>query len=132
MTVDLSGLQTRCQLEYFKFPYDVQYCTIDVGSWQNNNKRIDFDSDDADINTAFTLTNNIFQLDSAQVLSANAKYRFPSTENATDIIYQFRLSRRPKAVVIDNILPTFILSSVTLLAFYFPFTSQIGICKLFL
>lgn len=121
LLLDLSGLQTRCQLEYFKFPYDIQNCSIRLGSWQD---QFDFDSDDDDIDTSYAMENQIFHLDKATVQSAPARFR-----KATDIIFKLTLSRRSKNYILNNILPTFVLTVIALLLFCFPFNLQVLISR---
>lgn len=127
----MSGLITRCQLDYYKFPYDVQECDIEIGSWQNNGRRIDFDSDDGDIDVSQVLENHIFLLEKSIVLAKASPMRFPVNETATDIIYRFTLRRRSSPYMLNVVLPTLILSCITLLEFNYPFGNQIIVSKLY-
>ena len=130
MTVSLTNLRTRCALNYYKFPYDFQTCEVKVGSWQHSNKRIDFDSDDGDIDVSKLIANNIFKLIDVIVFDTVALTRFSPLQNATDVVYQFKLEREPRNYMINNVVPSFLIAGVNLLMFNFKFVSQCTISKL--
>ena len=131
LVISLTSLKTRCQLEYYKFPYDKQICTIEVGSWQHNSERIDFDSDDGDIDIKYTLKNNIWNMQSVVVTAIPALLRFPDDQQASDVVYTLYLKRRPNNYMLNNIFPTWIISCVTLIAFNYRYAQQVGISEFF-
>lgn len=130
VTVSLTNLRTRCELNYYKFPYDFQTCEVKVGSWQHSSKRIDFDSDDGDIDVSKLISNNIFKLIDVAVFDTIALTRFSPQQNATDVVYQFKLEREPRNYMINNVVPSFLIAGVNLLMFNFKFVSQCTISKL--
>lgn len=124
LTINLSALRTRCKMNYYKFPYDVQSCEIIIGSWQHNADRIDFDADDGDIDTSMTLKNNIWNLASVNIGVKTAYVRFPVGQNGTEIVYKFELERRPKNFMLNNIFPTLVIGGVTIMSFFFRYAQQ--------
>ena len=131
VTVSLTGLRTRCELNYYKFPFDVQNCEIRIGSWQHTSDRFDFDSDDGYIDTAQMIPNSVFGLTNASVFDRESSSRFGANQNGTDVVYSFTLERESRNYMINNVVPVFLISGINLLMFNFRYPSQCTMSKLF-
>lgn len=111
-------------MDYFKFPYDSQVCQIQIGSWQLDNTRVDFDADDSDIDYSNALENNAWKLNNITTEDRIVTARFSPGLNSTDIVYRLFLTRRPVNFMLNNVFPVFIVNGVSLLAYFFPYPQQ--------
>lgn len=122
--IDVGEFNTKCQLNYYKFPYDTQTCDIIIGSWQHNSKYIYFDVTKARLTVKKSTTNNMWSIESTEVQDSVVTERFAYQESGQDVYFRLHLSRRPMNYMLNKIFPTFVLSAVTLLSFFFYFAQQ--------
>ena len=148
LTLSLPSQQTRCHLNVKKYPFDTQKCSIIIGSWIYNTLDVDLGVSDQLSSSEETwkstfdknyIDHPYWQLesfskktvfDSSRFLLVN-QYRNLSIQSE-DLSFDLTLKRRPLYVMINSIYINFILNIIILMAFFMPFTSQIGLCKLFL
>jgi hypothetical protein len=124
LILSISTLNTRCDMNIYKFPFDSQSCPIQIGTWQNDLTRLTF----TDINNTFNLdsyiTNPIWQLNSINVSNIESTIRFYSGLNGIDIKYLLNIKRMPNIYILYYVFPCFILNAVILITFFVPFAQQ--------
>ena len=161
LTLSITSQQTRCKLNVYKYPFDIQKCSIIIGSWMNDDDRITFknDGDESVINLDLDsyIKHPIWELKTINYFSKTDESRFSLANNdwtyydnilddfseelremsysqfqlsSTDIGFELVLKRNPLYIMINGILPSFILNCVILIAFGLPFSSQVGLCKM--
>ena len=134
LTISIPSLQTRCKINIFKFPFDTQNCSIIIGSWQLDNNRIDFASDDDKISTSDFVTHGVWILNRINVRSivTSGRYRYGDSYNE-DIAFDVIIKRRP-LYYMTTFIPCYILNVATLLAYFVTnqITIQVNLCNLFI
>jgi nicotinic acetylcholine receptor, invertebrate len=121
------------------FPFDRQNCSIVVGSWQYDINRINLT---AEIDTDYfedATPNPIWFFSELNVLETYTYLRSPAFKDDdpennflnNDMNFNLIISRKPLYYMLNNIYPCFILNLVTLLTFFLPFASQLGISIIF-
>jgi len=130
LVLSVSSVQTRCKMYVFYFPFDVQNCSIIIGSWQLETTRIDFFSGSDKITLSSYTPNPVWALRTVSVASIFNSDRYISYSNYQneDISFNFLLKRGSSFYMVS--LPVcFVLNVVTLAAFYVPLPLQVNICK---
>ena len=143
LTMGFPSQPTRCKLNVYKYPFDTQKCSITIGSWQNSKKEFDFQ---ASVYKKFNLdeyiNNSVWDLKSVtQSIQSNSnrfklvnydikELNLNLTLMAEDMVFELTLKRNPLYIMINGILPCFVLNCVILIAFGVPFVQQINLCKL--
>ena len=79
------------------------------------------------VDSTITNPNSTLRLQGDDVMSADWAEIYNE-----DMAYGFVIKRRPLYYMINNIYPSLILNVISLLAFFLPFASQIGLCNIFL
>lgn len=127
LILNIAGLQTRCKMNVIKYPFDVQNCSIIIGSWQHDTNRMDFSSDEKKIDLNNFITNPVWKLQQVQVNSIISKNRFISALNLTseDISFNLIIKRGALYIMINNVYPVLILNAVTLFSYFLPFAAQV-------
>jgi hypothetical protein len=156
MTLSLPSQQTRCRLNVYKYPFDTQNCGILIGSWMNDMGQIVFsNSYDEKIDTINYINHPIWELKEIKIRSILDSSRFKSINydwgdfklilkeyptllddlkrnefilEARDVAFNFIIKRNPLYIMVNGILPSFVLNCVVLIAFALPFTTQVGFC----
>jgi nicotinic acetylcholine receptor len=125
-----------------KFPYDKQLCSIRIGSWQHDISRMDLkvynkSNNEYYENDNFT-PNPVWDVIKITNSSDNTYSRMPFgfpmnyTENETmneDMVFSIEIKRIQLYYMINNIYPSLVLNIISLLAFFLPFASQVGLCR---
>jgi len=121
------------------FPFDKQNCSIVVGSWQYDIDRLNLTAEIDTDHFEDATPNPIWSYSELNIFETYTNFRSPafkdnSTENDfinNDMYFNLIISRKPLYYMLNNIYPCFILNLVTLLTFFLPFASQIGISIIF-
>ena len=143
LTLSLPTQQTRCKLDVFKYPFDTQICNITIGSWINNKDDIDFFVNEEQFyNDEMYVQHPIWLLKDIKKADINDGERFMLFNEdlkdkndeltSNDIDFVFTIKRNPLYIMINGIFPCLILNCVILIAYALPFSSQVGLCKLFI
>ncbi len=129
LSVSVTNLQTRCKMNVYYFPFDTQNCSIVIGSWLNDNSRINFGSMAVKIDLASYQPNPIWTLKKVVINSIFSSDRFygGSGLTAEDIAYYFSISRG-SSYYMNNLMVCFMLNGVTLVAYFVPFPNQVALC----
>jgi hypothetical protein len=125
-----NGLRTRCELDYTKFPFDKQKCTISLSSWSHSEEKFDFDSHDSEVSLEFYHENLIWDLISVEKTSNRVRDRFSyyfSDYHMENVNFELLIHRRPLYFMINNIFPCLVLNLLTLLAYGLPTAPQFTI-----
>jgi hypothetical protein len=106
----------------YKFPYDIQTCSMIIGSWTLSNQQIAMSLSES-LNSNSFVGNSIWDLKSTNVLVQNTT-RINAQYLTTDIYFQMTVQRKPMYYIINNVYPCLILNVVTLFTFNFQFAQQ--------
>lgn len=125
-------MNTRCEINIYKFPYDEQKCSIQIGSWFQPSSIICIISD-----TQFNsipdlfgyISNPIWSVKSTNVSVMNVGLRFLNLLTATDFFFNLTLQREPSYYIYNTVYPSLILNCVTLIAFFISFELQASLSK---
>lgn len=131
-TISLNGLKTKCKMDIHKFPFDTQICPINIGSWSQDNGKLNITY--TEIKTDDYINNPTWMLKGASVETFLTKKRLPSFINDSfidEVEYNFTLTRRPLYFMINGIFPCLILNCLTILFFFLPYASQITLSNYF-
>lgn len=128
---------TRCQINTYSFPFDKQKCSIVLSPWSHSKSKI-----------ILRFHNNMIKNSGFNVYEPNAIWDLEYVEfnvsSTDDRVYQgnevstidrlnctLYLKRKPRYYIFNAILPSIIYNLMILLAFFFPFSDQLNICKCF-
>ena len=136
VTVAVPIQLTRCKLDVYKYPFDTQTCTITIGSWAFSTKDLDFESLTPTLQ--FLTAHPIWQLKSVRQRTQLNRNRFDlvnmnyvtkkqTTVRAEDVQLVLTLKRNPLYIMINGIVPCFILNCVVLISFTLPYAQQVGL-----
>ena len=135
LILSITGLQTRCPTDTYKYPFDTQICAIQIGSWQLDTTRIDFGSDSNRIDISNFQLNAFWTLNSITTKEINTKSRLKANEKKyqhEDIFFFISITRRPLYYFLTFI-PCFILNVAILCAFFVnAIVVQISLCNFFI
>ena len=125
------------------YPFDVQNCSISIGSWQYDSRRINLfyaylDSEHKASDLAPNPTWDVIPMNASDTntetrIEADLQMDSQLDNNDllnNDLVFQFKLKRLPLYFIINNIYPSLILNIISLLAFCLPFASQVGLCNI--
>ncbi len=117
-------------MDFLYFPFDSQNCSIIVGSWNLDTSRIEYDPTVKKIDLNSYLPHQLWFMHLWTVYSIFSQDRSFGRANYSneDLVFSFKL-RRGYSYYMANIVACYILNFVTLLAFNFPFPSQVALCK---
>ena len=115
------SFETRCRLNVRNYPLDSQTCEINLLSWMNSNyiaySLYDF------VNSSSLLSNSsIWDVNNITLSTIKG-------DNGFSIDLKFFIKRKPLYYMINSVFPCLILSFITLLGFYIPFSNQIALGK---
>ena len=122
-------MQTRCKMNVLYFPFDVQNCSIVIGSWQLDTTRVDFFSGSNKITLSSYTPNPVWSLTTVTVASVfnSDRYISYSTYQNEDLSFNFLIKRGPSYYMVS--LPvSFVLNVVTLLCYFAPWPIPVNIC----
>jgi hypothetical protein len=141
MTVGFPSQSTKCKLDVYTYPFDTQNCSIGIGTWISDTTFISLGLDQSEYSThpvwqlkslSPNTENEFNRIDLINLYITNvAKSDYFGLFSNTDLSIDLTLKRSPLYIMINGILPCFILNIVILVAFGMPFATQIGLCKLF-
>ena len=109
--------QTRCNLNVRNYPLDTQVCKIALFSWMNP-KQVSYSLYDY-VNASSLLHNSTIW--DVTDISLNTSF---SDSDGYSVELKFLIKRKPLYYMINSVFPCLVLSFITLLSFYIPFTNQ--------
>ena len=115
-------MNTRCSINVYKFPYDLQTCSIVIGSWTLSNMQIMMNYYPFLTASGF-VENSVWSLQGGNFFVTNTT-RLSAQNLASDIYFQGTFKRKPMYYLINNVYPCLILNIITLFTFKFPFPIQ--------
>jgi len=111
-------------MNVYKFPYDLQTCSIVIGSWSQSYEQI-YLVYVGDLSSNSFVENSIWSLQTTYVSGQNTtRLSAITTVYTSDIYFQATVKRKPLYYMINNVYPTIILNISTLFTFFFPFAQQ--------
>ena len=130
LKLSVNGLQTRCQTNVYRYPFDAQNCSIQIGSWQLDSTRINFSSDSSKIDTKdflYSTTWDLLGVYTGEIYSAS---RYPYLGLKSDDIYFHVIIKRKPLYFMLTFVPCYILNVATLLAFFVTnaIVVQVNLC----
>jgi nicotinic acetylcholine receptor, invertebrate len=127
---------TRCHINTYSFPFDSQKCSIVISPWSHSKSKVSLifvndnqtntDFNNYEPNAIWDLVNIGFDLSSTD----DRVYKGNENSTIDRINCTLYLKRKSKYYVLNAILPSVIYNVIILLAFFFPFSDQLNICKL--
>ena len=109
-------------MNVYKFPYDIQTCSIVIGSWSLPNLKIIMNYYPF-LNASGFVENSVWSLQNQNVFVENTS-RLSSQNLSSDIYFQVTIERKPMYYLLNNVYPCLILNIITLFTFKFPFPIQ--------
>ena len=133
LTLKIGILRTRCNLDFYYFPFDKQTCSIRFGSWQYDSSQLVIKSDLKLLDFSRLQKNQIWQMWNFSFSEYTADNRLTTGFTGIDIQFNINIKRKPKNYIINNIFPCFILNAVTFVTYFLNFTQQatMSICLVF-
>ena len=125
--IGLIDLKTKCKMNIYKYPFDEQLCSIQIGSWNLINSIISI----YHYNNSSSSSNNLINNSTINWLITDQSVKILNTtriNNATSDIYNyaFRLKRKLSiSLFIIDYLPFVLLNFISLVTFFMPFITQI-------
>ncbi|XP_046848689.1 neuronal acetylcholine receptor subunit alpha-10-like isoform X2 [Xenia sp. Carnegie-2017] len=113
-------IKTACKINVEHFPFDEQFCNVTLGSWTYDTKRLDvqLESDTADL-TKF-VSNGEWDLISMTGSRNVLTYPCCPDVNYADLTYTIRIRRRTRYYYVNLIIPCFVITALSILAFKVP------------
>ena len=144
MTLAFPSQATKCKLNVYNYPFDTQTCSIKIGSWMSTTYTVVYNNYEVDLSKYSThpiwslksILQNVeretARLDLVNFYVRQQKYFQLSNVSisSSDLSIDLTLKRSPLYIMINGVLPCFVLNLVVLIAFSMPFATQIGLCKL--
>ena len=122
-------MNTRCSMNVYKFPFDIQTCSIVIGSWSLPNLKIIMNYNPI-LNASGFVENSVWSVINQNVFVKNTS-RLNAQYLSSDIYFQGTFKRKPMYYLINNVYPCLILNIITLFTFKFPFPIQATLSKYF-
>ena len=126
LVINIGLLKTRCKLNFYYFPFDVQNCPVVIGSWQYDDTKLILNSNATLLDDSEYKKNQIWQFVDLTYsnISSDSRlyYGFGS-----DIQFNFILKRMPLNYMLNNIFPCLVLNAVTFIAYFLNFAQQSAI-----
>ncbi|XP_033632820.1 acetylcholine receptor subunit alpha-like 1 [Asterias rubens] len=110
-----------CAVEVSKFPFDVQYCEASFLSWVYDSAKMNlsrFDNDDDSYNHLFSI-NGVWSLQKVES-SQESIYYMCCEAPFSRVVYRLTLKRGSMFYVFSMIIPSVILTTISLLVFCMP------------
>jgi hypothetical protein len=138
LTLSLSSQQTKCSLYVYKYPFDSQSCSIQIGSLSYTFIDVKYVANTNKSSITNYVKNSVWTLDSVSINETLTSTRFSIYDDITDgvtiyghdFVFTINISRQPLYTMIGGIFPNMILNIVILMAFTMPFNVQVGLCNL--
>jgi hypothetical protein len=115
-------------MNVYKFPFDLQTCSIVVGSWTLPIQLIQMNYNYF-LSSSGYISNSIWTLQKNINIFVQNTTRLSSQYLASDIYFQGTVQRKPMHYVMNNVYPCLILNVITLYTFTFPFALQASLSK---
>jgi hypothetical protein len=115
-------------MNVYKFPFDLQTCSIVVGSWTLPIQLIQMNYNSF-LSSSGYISNSIWTLQKNINIFVQNTTRLSSQYLASDIYFQGTVQRKPMYYIMNNVYPCLILNVITLYTFTFPFALQASLSK---
>jgi hypothetical protein len=118
MQTQVMSLQTRCELNMQKYPFDNQTCFITMQAWPElGENNISYD--------LYKESNNLTLKKSNQIWDITSAIQEPVSNNRFNITLSIK--RKPNFYILNTIIPCDILNILILFAFFIPFANQMAL-----
>lgn len=110
-------IRSGCDVEITYFPFDVQHCLLQFGSWTYHGGELNLDKDKDTADLSFYQTSTEFEL-----LSAIAERKVFNYTNALypNLFFSIRLRRMPGFFLFNVIIPSMVITFFAILTFISP------------
>ncbi|XP_076101735.1 neuronal acetylcholine receptor subunit alpha-10-like isoform X1 [Mytilus galloprovincialis] len=115
-------LETFCQLDVSRFPFDSQICTLTFGSWVHNGFEIDVTSLVSKVDLSQTKENAEWSITKGEIVRHEVIYGC-CPEPYPDVTVYVYMKRKPTGYVINIIIPSMLVTSIAILGFILPVDS---------
>lgn len=119
-------------MNVYLFPYDLQTCSLIIGSWSQSYEQT-YLVYVGDLSSNSFIENSIWSLQTTGASVKNTtRLSTKTTVYTSDIYFQATVKRKPLYYMINNVYPTIILNIITLFTYFFPFAQQSVLSKKFI
>jgi hypothetical protein len=147
LALGLSSQSTRCKLDFYKYPFDVQNCSITIGSWSYDSTEINFmtlgaldagiiNNDPNYISHPYCQLDSFSQgtkYDSSRFLMINKRSSPNPMYTSQQVAFYLSLKRRPLYQMVTSVFPVLVFNCLILMVFVVPsFPVQISTSKKFI
>lgn len=125
------SVKTRCEINVRRIPFDTQKCSIVFGSWMHALNRINYLVSSSRFDTNDFVRSPLWDLVNNSISEGFTQFKNPYDNSSFNyLIFELVIKRKPMYILINGVLPCFLLNVVTVIAFLLPFKSQISLSKL--
>ena len=113
-------LKTACKINVQHFPFDEQFCNVTLGSWTYDTLRLDVQLEALEADTGKFVNNGEWDLISIKGHRNEMTYPCCPETPYADLTYTIRIRRRTRFYYINLIIPCFVITALSILAFKVP------------
>lgn len=131
--VPLLNVKTRCDMDFFYYPFDSQNCTIIFTSWVQSTTRIYYLISSSTIFMNTFRQNANWDISAYTVSTVNIEPKFPPDPYAFSTLrIEFKFQRKLNyRLFLHLVVPCLILNLATIVSYMMPFIGQITLSKIF-
>jgi hypothetical protein len=122
MQTQVMSLQTRCELNMQKYPFDNQTCFITLQAWPAL-------EDNKTFYSLYNQNTNLRLTKSHQIWDVTSAIQEPISNSRFNITLSIK--RKPNFYILNTIIPCDILNILILFAFFIPFANQMALGNFF-
>ena len=127
LAINIGVLKTRCSLNFYYFPFDIQNCSVKLGSWQYDSSQLKMVSNVSYLDFSRVNTNQIWDMKNYSYSENLSGYRLQFGLAGYDIQFNLIFKRMPMNYILNNIFPCFVLNAVTFISYFLSFAQQSAI-----
>jgi hypothetical protein len=124
LNLEIPTLNTRCDMNIRKFPFDTQLCEIDIGFWQNDLTRLELKIAADKLDLKDYTTNPLWHLDPPKIQDEVSNLRFAGGLNGKSYKVKLELRRRNVIYILYYFFACYIMNLIILFAFFMPWAQQ--------
>ncbi|XP_028411581.1 acetylcholine receptor subunit alpha-like isoform X2 [Dendronephthya gigantea] len=113
-------VKTACKINVKYFPFDEQFCNVTLGSWTYDTLRLDVQLENDSADTSKFVDNGEWDLISMKGYRNVIIYPCCPNTPYADLTYMIRIRRRTRFYYINLIIPCFVITALSILAFKVP------------
>ncbi|KAI3383099.1 hypothetical protein SNEBB_006675 [Seison nebaliae] len=122
----MAKMRMRCRMTIHWFPFDEQKCDLMFGSWSHSTKFLNYTVKTEIVDLSEVVPNSEWSIIGMTGRRAETYYAAWKFENYSfsEIYYSLYVRRKPLHVIYNSVLPTLMLTTLTLVSFFIPFQQE--------